>query len=270
MLGIILAFKHWPLTPKQQKIILKTTASAGLTHQTNYAFLKTQVFKWHSTKAPLTISSAHKICDLFKSLIFIKYCEPDTRITPAFASPPKAPPVRPAYNPSPRTRLTNTLNKQNNQPKIQNNKAKDLPMPMQGKSKKTKTQNIRVCGDVSSKLNLHKGELSDYWAQRRIGADLLKEMLKFQPPPKKHLVAVFDSDTRSHSQGVKNLISDEGPHAVLPDIEDSLSVFNGDYVSWTAANANYLHQEVERKCGDLLPPKPKPIEVEHEDYGGIQ
>ena len=97
-----------------------------------------------------------------------------------------------------------------------------------------------------------KGTLSDYWAQELIGSDLLREELKATPPPeRKNWIAVFDSPGMNHSTHVKNLISNEGPHAVLPELrskkillvvtdkfkgyEHTLSLFEtgfpGDYIS---------------------------------------
>ena len=63
-------------------------------------------------------------------------------------------------------------------------------------------------------------KLSDYWAQELIGSDLLKEELKNTPPFKRsNWIVVFDAQTIDHNIHVKNLISDEGSHSVLPELE---------------------------------------------------
>ena len=80
--------------------------------------------------------------------------------------------------------------------------------------------------------------LSDYWAQELIGSDLLREELEKVPAPeKKNYIAVFDSrqgnhaqnDLDSHSIKVKNLISDEGVHAVLPELKNQISIFDLEF-----------------------------------------
>ena len=79
------------------------------------------------------------------------------------------------------------------------------------------------CELASSKHKLKDGKLTDYWAQEMVGADLLKEELeKTSPLPEdKHLVAVFDTPTGSHNIYVQNIISHEGPQAVLPALNSS-------------------------------------------------
>ncbi len=114
------------------------------------------------------------------------------------------------------------------------------------------SDNIRTCNLLSYKQNLQEGRLSDYWAQELIGTDLLRQELKTVSPPKrKNWIAIFDIRRGNHNTYVKNLISDEGSYAVLPELEDEgalffhtaedeeykpvLSVFNtsfpGDYAS---------------------------------------
>ena len=67
---------------------------------------------------------------------------------------------------------------------------------------------------------MFEGQLSDYWAQEMIGSDLLKEELEKASPIKKHLVDVFDIDWIKHLIRVRNIVSDEGAHSVLPEIGD--------------------------------------------------
>ena len=82
-----------------------------------------------------------------------------------------------------------------------------------------KALNIRTCGLISDKRKLMKGSLSDYWAQELIGSDLLREQLEKTPPPdQEDWIAVFDYLKGDHKIAVKNLISDEALHAVLPEL----------------------------------------------------
>ena len=96
--------------------------------------------------------------------------------------------------------------------------------------------NLRTCGIVTATKNLNKGRLSDYWAQEMIGSDLLredlKEELKKNPlPENKVIIAIFDSEKldrdqetdldikKFHNMLVTNLISGDGPHAILPKLK---------------------------------------------------
>ena len=92
-----------------------------------------------------------------------------------------------------------------------------------------KAVNIRTCEVVSSKYNLQNGKLSDYWAQELIGSDLLREDIKAAniSPVHENFIAVFDTPINNHNISVKNLISDKGFHAVLPDMgSKAVSFFN--------------------------------------------
>ena len=84
--------------------------------------------------------------------------------------------------------------------------------------------NIRTCGFVSSSQSLMNGELSDYWAQELIGSDLLREELEKVPAPEKEIF-IFDTLGNNHDLQVKNFISDEGPHAILPELGDKIAIF---------------------------------------------
>ena len=82
-----------------------------------------------------------------------------------------------------------------------------------------KALNIRTCILISDKRKLMEGSLSDYWAQELIGSDLLREQLEKTPPPdQEDWIAVFDTQNEDHNIAVKNLISDEALHAVLPEL----------------------------------------------------
>ena len=79
------------------------------------------------------------------------------------------------------------------------------------------------CELLPTEHQLKDGKLTDYWAQEMVGADLLKEELEKAPPlpENKFLVAVFDTTRVSHSIHVQNIISHEGPQAVLPALNSS-------------------------------------------------
>ena len=93
--------------------------------------------------------------------------------------------------------------------------------------------NIRNCHLVSSEMNFMNGHLSDYWAQEIIGSDLLKEKLEEVPNPfQKNGITVFDAESifdstpdyikgayRRHAILVKNLISSNGRHSILPEMK---------------------------------------------------
>ena len=82
-----------------------------------------------------------------------------------------------------------------------------------------KALDIKTCNIVSHKRKLMEGRLSDYWAQELIGSDLLREELeKTAPPERENWIAVFDVKAVDHNIAVKNLISDEGLHSVLPEL----------------------------------------------------
>ena len=107
-------------------------------------------------------------------------------------------------------------------------------------SQQTSSLNIRTCAlqnnvdreegvrhsIISDRENLMGGELSDYWAQELIGSDLLREELKKTPAPdRENWIAIFDDRMANHNISVQNLISDEGKHAVLPDLEEETLSF---------------------------------------------
>ena len=86
--------------------------------------------------------------------------------------------------------------------------------------------NIKTCGLVSDKQALIDGKLSDHWAQELIGADLLKEELeKTLPPNKENWIMILDGKKRDHNILVQSLISDKGPHSVLPKLKNNTVSF---------------------------------------------
>ena len=98
-----------------------------------------------------------------------------------------------------------------------------LCFPLFAFSEKTNAGN---CNILTSEYQLKEGKLSDYWAQELIGSDLLREELEKTPAPEMtNWLAVFDNQRSKHNIPVKNLISDEGFHAVLPELGDEIVSF---------------------------------------------
>ena len=86
---------------------------------------------------------------------------------------------------------------------------------------------IRSCGLVSADRRLKEGKLTDYWAQELMGGDLLREELEKHPPPEaEHFISVLDSSEIDHDRQVKNLISDEGTQALLPELGSKIPIFH--------------------------------------------
>ncbi len=108
---------------------------------------------------------------------------------------------------------------------------------------------MNTCDVIYSTRNFIKSSLiplslSDYWAQEMIGADLLREELEKVPPPKtKNFIAVFDTSTNNHNVHVKNLISDEGTQAILPELKDQIVYAEAiDPLQFVAAAERFLRQ----------------------------
>ena len=108
--------------------------------------------------------------------------------------------------------------------------------------------NIRTCNTISFEFGMFKGKLSDYWAQEMIGSDLLREKLERATSIQKHLVEVFDMDFLGHHIGVRNLVSDEGRHAVLPEIGDRAGITLTPSGSSTLMAADKLLTKAEQNC----------------------
>ena len=113
----------------------------------------------------------------------------------------------------------------------------------------SETGDLRSCDIVSASFGLQSGKLSDYWAQRMIGSDLIKEELEQADPiGKKELVRVFDTRTRKHHEKVSNLISDDGDHSVLPDVGNKMKVSITPYTSSILREANRMLENAENVC----------------------
>ncbi len=238
--GVILAFKKWPLSQSEKELILQKTKEAALTASAEYEIFKSWVFEWDKEKKAVL---AEDFCKNLPKLAFLDYCEPDDLLNPAREQKASLPPPPP-------------------DPRIPPSAAEHI-----GYFKPPlipPIADLRSCGIVSTKLNLIAGKLNsplpDYWAQEMIGADLLKEELKKTPRPNKRLVSVFDGPNRNHYIGVKNLISDKGKHAVLPEMGSGINYVRTDRISKTLRAINSLLMQARKKCGLKEPKEPKEYE----------
>ena len=214
-IGVILSFHKWP-SEKEQQNISKILNQDGLTLSKKFRSFKALVFSWPKLK---TKNKAQKVCRKLSKLKNLNYCEPDALLRPDNASA-KSDSKTEAGSPV----TTCTADCDNQTISTQN-----LLSEIQSMQKTT-----AVCELASSKHKLKKGKLTDYWAQEMVGADLLKEDLeKATPLPEdKHLVAVFDSPKNNHNIHVQNIISHEGPQAVLPALNSSqMKYFQTSWVS---------------------------------------
>ena len=110
--------------------------------------------------------------------------------------------------------------------------------------------NIRTCNIVSSQFDIGGDRLSDYWAQEMIGADLLKKKLKEATRIKKHpFVEVFDYGP-NHDVAVRNLISDEGTHSVLPEIGNKVRITQTPNNFFLLRATDKILTRAEKKCAE--------------------
>ena len=225
--GLIIAFKTWPLSEKNKKAMLKKAQAHGLKEKANYSRFKIYVFGW---KKGRKISEAQKACESFLDFPHLDYCEPDLLQIPGDNHKPIPPEPLPIYLKPP--------------PEV-------FPDDQTG--------DVKTCNIVSSQLGLstldknalpHK--ISDYWAQEMIGSDLVREDLKLYPPvAKKTFVAVFDDPDPAYDEHhirSKNIISDDGHHAILPDIGGKIPMYDGNRTSLALSHINNFLNQAEARC----------------------
>ena len=229
--GIIIKFHRWP-NAKLQKEIIKKLKSKGLKKTKTIKRFKIWMFDWEdiaknsSTLKLRSVEEALSACKTLPKLSILKYCESNTKVYPAS------------------TNDSDTQTEANagcmDKECLRSTDSQELSVLSEMINENNPTQ--ETCELIPSKHKLMNSTLSDYWAQELIGSDLLREELEKVPAPeKKNYIAVFDSrqgnhaqnDLDSHSIKVKNLISDEGMHAVLPELKNQISIFdiqfNGGY-----------------------------------------
>ncbi len=240
--GIILAFKHWPLSKEESKAILKKANALELSKINEYSIFKSYVFEWAEWK---NAEQAIRACEGFADFSnILDYCEPDFLLSPATGLL--------------RKKAKKNLHKERERrgfgPDTEPTPGVKLaPPPVSSGS-----GNIVSCNIVPTQLKLKGGALSDYWAQEMVGADLMKERLKKAPSMKKHLVAVFDSPySYRHDIATKNIISGKGRQATLPDIGKSMTVFDSSLPSYNMDNSHYLNRVANEKCADKKKQKEK-------------
>ena len=237
--GLIIKFNHWP-NSKQQKEIVSRLKSSGLkkTKSIRGGF-ETQLFGW--SEGGLKASHfGEKACKKLKDLSIVKRCNPDHLLPLDFSQ---------SFS---KLKASFLMANAANDTEAGFAEICTSCLKKRGSLSPLKLKHTKKCELISNKLNLQGGKLSDYWAQELIGSDLLREELEKTPAPEiPNWIAVFDSPSWNHNIHVKNLISDEGPHAVLPELGDkkipffqtredeqyksALSLFKtqfpGDYVS---------------------------------------
>ena len=99
---------------------------------------------------------------------------------------------------------------------------------------------VRAKNSCEPKNKIAEGKLSPYWAQELIGSDLLREelnQLNSNSLPRGNYITVVDkNEDDRHGELVKNLISDKGPHSILPDLKNRIQFFD-------TSNENLIDEE---------------------------
>ena len=118
-------------------------------------------------------------------------------------------------------------------------------------------KNVRTCTVLSSNFNLGKeknqrGTLPDYWAQKMVGADFLKEEIKSAPSVnKKPFVQLFDSNKQGrHDEYVKQIISGRGKQSVLPELGEGIRTFETNYLGDYSKHTERLLNHVDKVCAE--------------------
>ena len=220
--GLVLRFHHWS-TLKEQKELASLLKARGLKRTKNIKSFKAQLFGWEGGGLKPS-SLGEKACLKLKSLSYVRRCSPDTllpvssiKVATNILSQLSVNSIKNSTNTlSQFSRMTNKKTEAGFNVECKNCRNQELESLI---AVSQKALDIKTCDIVSGKLGLMEGKLSDYWAQELIGSDLLREELEKIPPPDiENWIAVFDSKEKDHNINVKNLISDEDLHAVLPEL----------------------------------------------------
>ena len=200
--GLVLRFHdyRWP-TLKEQEELVRILEASGLKRTKNIKSFNAQLFGWEGEGVVLKPSSlGEEACLKLKNLSYMRRCSPDILLSVNFFK-----------------RMINKKTEAGFNAECENCKNQEFESL---NTVSQKALDIRTCDIVSSKLGLMYGMLSDYWAQELIGSDLLREELEKSPPPDiENWIAVFDTTKKDyHNIKVKNLISDEALHSVLPEL----------------------------------------------------
>ena len=217
--GVVVRFHLWPST-KQRKKVAEILRSQGLKRTRSIKDFKAQLFEWKEGGLKPS-GQAERSCVRIRGLSYVRRCSPD-HLLPVNASTD--------FPRQGRGTLPDGHMKQDKQSRTEadflecknckNQGLKSIAEPLQ------EAVSVKTCGLIPAKQKLMDGKLSDYWAQELIGSDLLREELKKTTPPDiENWIAVFDSSTRNHNIHVSNLISDDGAHAVLPELTEREAPF---------------------------------------------
>ena len=238
--GVIVRFHRWP-SLKQKKTVAGVLKSNGLKSTRSIRNFKAQLFGWKEGGLRLS-KQAEQACVKLKSLSYVRRCSPDHLLS-----------VNSSENASRFTIAGTEKDMRSKETEggfifeckaCQNQGFKPVAGQI-NKSLNIRTCNVLSCTESSKELSCEHqagGELSDYWAQELIGSDLLREELKKTPAPEiENWIAVFDSRIGNHNILVKNLISDEGLHAVLPELRgEKVSRLNTGYGQNVRSDKDYI------------------------------
>ncbi|MCZ0933127.1 MAG: S8/S53 family peptidase [Oligoflexia bacterium] len=235
--GVIVRFHRWP-TLKEQKELARILKAGGLKRTKSLKSFKAQLFVWEEGGLkPSRLGD--RACLEIKSLSNVRRCSPDHLLSVnSFKSSSKFTGMMKGSLKANKLRRVKEAEISSHRfiagakrgetesgfnfecEGCKNQGVESLSKVVQ------KALNVRTCDIVSHKRKLMGGQLSDYWAQELIGSDLLREELeKTSPPDVENWIAVFDSHQGDHNIAVKNLISDEGFHAVLPELGERKAPF---------------------------------------------
>ena len=217
--GVVVRFHRWPST-KQRKKVAGILRTQGLKRTRSIKDFKAQLFEWKEGGLKPS-GQAEWACVRIRGLSYVRRCSPD-HLLPVNASKD--------FSRQGRGTLPDGHIEQDRQSRTEadflecknckNQGLESIVKPLQ------EAVSVKSCGLIPSKQKLMDGKLSDYWAQELIGSDLLREELKKTTPPDiENWIAVFDSNRINHNIHVSNLISDEGAHAVLPELTEREAPF---------------------------------------------
>ena len=232
--GVIIRYHYWP-SLKQKKEIARLLKTSGLKKTQSIRRFKAQLFEWE-TGGLKASKLGEQACLKLRSLSYVRRCSPDHLLSvngreSLLSVNERDNFLREAVSGEKALVffIAEAKPKQGNETEAGFNfECEDCKnQGIESITKATqKALNIKTCDMVSHKRKLMEGRLSDYWAQELIGSDLLKEELKkTAPPERENWIAVFDGQDRNHNIAVKNLISDEGLHAVLPELGERKTPF---------------------------------------------
>ena len=241
-IGVILSFHKYPSQTEKNKIS-QTLAREGLNLTRQFKSFKSLVFVWSKLKSQ---RKAQNICKSLSHLKNLKYCEPDTLLSPNNTYVSETEADSPA--------CTVDCNDQ------QNSFTNILFEFLRNFTSEESCELLPV------QHQLKDGKLTDYWAQEMVGADLLREEIeKAKPLPEdKFLIAVFDTPKQYHNIHVQNIISHKGPQAVLPPLSSphlqhftvgNPSQYTDAVVSLTTKNIAENTEEAEPVVEKLIPEK---------------